>query len=265
MAVSLTVTPDNAYARMRLTVAGAVGTEVMIWRIDPDSNELIPVRNGDPLVPISGAGEVYDYEAPINRAIQYQIDDNGASTVTAAQTLTVTVAWLKAPGLPVMNQIIKLREMPKLNRTRPRGVHQVLGRARPIVAYGTLSSLNGSITLLTGNEAATLAMRDLLELNGVAYLQIPNSRFSELYLALGDVDESSLTRLQTEDSVDWTIDVIEVDRPDGGFEGNPTSTYDSLRDGTIATYTALKTTKTSYFDVMRGSGVPVTPPNPGSF
>jgi hypothetical protein len=114
MAVTLTVTPDASYARNRLTVAGAVGTEVMIWRIDPDSNELIPVRNGDPLVPISGGGEVYDYEAPLNRAITYQIDDNGASTLTTPVTLTVSVAWLKSPGYPVMNQIIKMREMPSL-------------------------------------------------------------------------------------------------------------------------------------------------------
>jgi hypothetical protein len=100
MAVTLTVTPDASYARNRLTVAGAVGTEVMIWRIDPDSNELIPVRNGDPLVPISGGGEVYDYEAPLNRAITYQIDDNGASTLTTPVTLTVSVAWLKSPDTP---------------------------------------------------------------------------------------------------------------------------------------------------------------------
>jgi hypothetical protein len=265
MAVTLTVTPDASYARNRLTVAGAVGTEVMIWRIDPDSNELIPVRNGDPLVPISGGGEVYDYEAPLNRAITYQIDDNGASTLTTPVTLTVSVAWLKSPGYPVMNQIIKMREMPKLNRVRPQGVHNVLNRKRPIVAYGTLSSLNGTLGLLTGNEAATDAMLTFLESNGVGLLQIPGSRFSEIYLALGDVDEEPLTRLQKEDSVWWSISVIEVDRPDGGLEGNPTSTYDSLRDGTITNYTNLKTVKSSYLAVMRGVGVPTVPPNPGSF
>jgi len=265
MAVTLTPVTDPAYARVRLTVAGAVGTEVNIWRVDPFSNELIPVRNGDPLVPISGGGEVYDYECPINVPVQYQIDDNGASTVISAVTLTVTQAWLKSPGLPVLNQIVKLREMPKLTRNRPQGIHQVLGRARPIVAYGSLSSLSGSVTFLTGNEASTLAMLAMLEQTGVAYLQIPNSRFSEKYLALGDIDEDPLTRLQTEDSVDWTMAVTEVDRPDGGFEGNPTSTYDSLRDGTITNYTNLKTVKSSYLAVMRGTGVPITPPNPGSF
>lgn len=265
MAVTLTVTPDPTYARNRLTVAGATATEVSLWRIDPDSNELIPVRNGDPLVPISGGGEVYDYEAPINRAVQYQIDDGTTSIVTSAATLTVTVSWLKSPGFPAMNQIIKLREMPKLQRTRPQGIHNVLNRRKPIVAYGTLTSLAGTMTLLTGNEAATDAMLTFLQSNGVAYLQIPNSRFSELYLALGDVDEEPLTRLQTEDSVYWGISVVEVDRPDGGLEGNPTATYDSLRDGTIANYTALKTQKTSYLAVMRGVGVPTVPPNPGSF
>jgi hypothetical protein len=265
MAVTLTPVTDTAYARIRLTVAGAVGTEVNIWRIDPDSNELIPVRNGDPLVPVSGGGELYDYEAPLNRAITYQIDDNGASTLTSPVTLTTTTAWLKSPSFPSLNLIIQLREMPKLQRTRPKGVHNVLNRANPIVTFGRLTSFNGSMTLLTGNEAATDAMLTFLQQVGVGFLQIPNSRFSEKYISLGDLDESPLTRLQTEDAVDWTIDIIEIDRPDGGLEGNPTSTYDSLRDLTIANYTALKTTKASYLAVMRGAGVPTVPPNPGSF
>lgn len=265
MTVTLTPVVDTAYARIRLTVAGATATEVSIWRIDPDSNELIPVRNGDPLVPISGGGEVYDYEAPLGRAITYQIDDGGTSVQASPVTLTVTTAWLKSPAFPVLNQIIKLREMPKLARSRPQGVHSVLGRARPIVAYGTLSSFRGQIGFLTGNEAATDAMYTFLAEVGVALLQIPGSRFSEVYLALGDVNEEPLTRSQYEDSVWWGIDVIEVDRPDGGFEGNPTSTYDSLRDLTIPNYTNLKTVKASYLAVMRGTGVPITPPNPGSF
>jgi hypothetical protein len=265
MAVSLTPLVDTAYARIRLTVAGAVGTEVMIYRVDPDSNDLIPVRNADPLVPISGGGEVYDYEAPLNRSIVYTIVDNGASTSTTGVTITTTAAWLKSPSFPALNVLIQLREMPKLNRQRPKGVHNVLNRARPIVTYGTLSSAQGTMTLLTGNQAATEAMLDFLDQNGVGYLQIPDSRFSEKYLALGDAEESPLTRFQTEDSVDWTIEIIEVDRPDGGFEGNPTSTYDSLRDGTIPSYTNLKTVKSSYLAVMRGTGVPITPPNPGSF
>ena len=265
MAVSLTPVTDSAYARIRLTVAGAVGTEVNIWRIDPDSNERIPVRNGDPLVPISGGGEVYDYEAPLNRAVQYQIDDNGASTVTSAVTLTVTQAWLKSPSFPTLNVTIKLREMPTLNRTRPKGVHNVLGRKRPIVTFGTLGDPTGTMTLLTGNQPAFDALEAFLEQTGIAYLQIPDSRLSEMYLALGDTEVTPLTRLQSEDSAWWSFEIIQVDRPDGGLEGNPTSTYDSLRDLTIANYTALKTTKASYLAVMRGTGVPITPPNPGSF
>jgi hypothetical protein len=265
MTVSLTPVTDSTYARIRLTVAGATATEVNIWRIDPDSNELIPVRNGDPLVPISGGGEVYDYEAPLNRAITYRVDDGATSVTTTPVTLTVTQAWLKSPSFPTLNQLIKLREMPKVSRTRPKGVHNVLNRERPIVTFGKLTSLNGTMTLLTGNEAATDAMLVFLQQTGVAFLQIPDSRFSEKYLALGDAGESPLTRLQTEDAVDWDLEVIEVDRPNGGLEGNPTSTYDSLRDLTIANYTALKTTKSSYLAVMRGTGVPITPPNPGAF
>lgn len=265
MAVTLTPSADPTYARIRLTVASATATEVNIWRIDPFSNELIPVRNGDPIVTVSGGAEVYDYEAPLNLPITYQVDDGATSVQSTPTTIVTTQSWLKAPGFPSMNQLIKLREMPKLARQRPKGVHNVLNRKKPIVTYGTLSSLNGSMTLLTGNEDATEAMLAFLEETGVAYLQIPGSRFSEKYLALGDVGEGPLTRLQTEDSVDWEIEIIEVDRPDGGLEGNPTSTYDSLRDGTITNYTNLKTTKSSYLAVMRGAGVPTVPPNPGSF
>jgi hypothetical protein len=265
MVVSLTALTDPAYARIRLTVAGAVGTEVNINRVDPVTNNLIPVRNADPLVPISGGGEVYDYEAPLNVPITYQITDNGATTSISPVTLAVTIAWLKSPAFPTLNQNIKLRAMPKLSRQRPMGVHNVLHRSKPIVTYGTLSGATGSMTLLTGNEAATDAMLEFLQATGVAYLQIPGSRFSETYFALGDLDEEPLTRSQYEDSVDWTVEIIEVDRPEGGFEGNPTSTYDSLRDGTITNYTNLKTVKTSYLAVMRGSGVPTVPPNPGSF
>jgi hypothetical protein len=262
---AITTFADPTYARVRITIGGATSSEVSIWRIDPDSNELIAVRNGDPLTTVSGGGEVYDYEAPLNRAVRYQLNDGTVTTISDPVTLNVTQAWLKAPGFPAMNQIIKLRAMPSLNRARPKGVHNVLNRKNPIVSYGKLGGRTGSMTLLTGNEAATDAMLAFLELTGVAYLQIPYSRFSEFYIALGDVDEGPLSRLQTEDSVDWQIEITEIDRPDGGLEGNPTSTYDSLRDGTIANYTALKSGYLTYLAVMRGSGVPVTPPNPGSF
>lgn len=264
MAVSLATSADPAYARIRLTVSGAVGSEATIWRLNSDGIQ-IPVRNADPLFPISGTAEVYDYEAPINTPVTYQVDDNSTVYTAAAVTLTVTQAWLKNPFFPSQNQIIKLRAMPTLQRTRPMGVHNVLGRKYPIVAYGTLSSKSGTMGLLTGNEAATEAMATFLDYSGLAYLQIPDSRFSEMYLSIGDVGEEPLTRLQSEDSVWWSLNVIEIDRPDGGLEGNPTSTYDSLRDGTITNYTNLKTTKASYLAVMRGAGVPVTPPNPGAF
>jgi len=263
MAVALAALADPTYARVRLTVTGAVSTEVTISRITT-GNVLIPVRNGNPAVPVSGTTELYDYEAPLNTPVTWQVSDGG-TIATATTTLTVTQAWLKNPNFPSINQVIKLGSMPSLKRSRPQGIHQVLGRRAPIVTYGTLSSKSGSMVLLTGNEDATDSMAAFLDLSGVAYLQIPNSRFSELYLALGDVDEGPLTKLQSEDSVWWTIDIVEVESPAGDLEGSPTSTYTSLKDGTIPNYTNLKTVKTSYLDVMRGSGVPVTPPNPGSF
>jgi hypothetical protein len=264
MAVSLATSLEPSYARIRLTVSGATGAEATISRIDPD-NSIVPVRSAAPLEPISGTAEVYDYEAPLNVPVKYQVDDGATVYTTSTMTLTVTQAWLKSPHLPTLNVLVKLREMPAFNRSRPRGVHRVLNRSKPIVTSGKLSGKEGNVTFLTGNDTAYDAMEAFLSQTSVALLQIPGSRFNQIYLALGDVNETPLTKFQQEDSFWWSFDVVEVETPTGDLEGNPTSTYNSLKDGTITNYTNLKTVKSNYLAVMRGSGIPITPPNPGTF
>jgi len=262
--VAIAVLADTTYARVRVTITGAVSSDVMVYRIGTD-NQSVPVRNADPAFPISGVAEIYDYEAPFNSPVTYRVDDNGTIANSSSVTLNVTKSWLRSPHFPSLNVIVSLVEHPELARERPQGVHRVLGRRRPIVVSGQLSSKQGTLRLLTGSEAAGDALSEFFDLTDVGYLQVPNSRLGSRYYAFGNVSESPVTRFVVEDTIRWEIGITEVDRPTGGFEGNPTATYDSLKDGTIPNYTNLKTVKTTYLEVMRGVGIPTTPPSPGTF
>jgi hypothetical protein len=262
--VAIAALADPTYARVRLTVTGAVEPDVTVERIGA-GNVPVLVRNADPGFPISGTMEVYDYEAELNTPVTYRVTDGASTATTSTVTLTVTKAWLKAPHWPSLNTPVTFASQPSFSRSRPQGVHRVLNRSKPVVVYGTLGSKEGSLALLTGNQAAGEALAALLEATGVVLLQVPKGPVGALYLAVGDVQAEPFTFLLEEDTFRWSVGAIEVDRPTGALIGNPTATYQQLKDGPPATYTALKTTKTSYLDVMRGVGVPVTPPSPGSF
>jgi len=261
--VAITTLADTTYARVRLTVTGAVATDVTVERIGTDHIP-VPVRNADPGEPIAGTFEVYDYEAPLNTPVTYRVTDDATVVESSPVTVTSYVSWLKAPHFPALNVKVQFLSHPQFSRVRPQGVHRVLNRADPVVVFGTLGTKEGTLELLTGNSEAERAMEALVTSTGVVLLQVPNSRVGEKWLTIGDVTDVPFTQLLREETVKWSLQVIEVTRPDGALIGNPTATYQQLKDG-VASYQVLKNTKTSYLDVMRGVGVPVLPPNPGSF
>lgn len=263
MAVAITTSADPTYARIRVTVTGATATEVTVTRTGSD-NVVVPVRSADPLYPIGGNAEVFDYEAEFNAPVVYTVTDGVTVLNSSPVTLSVGISWLKSPSQPTLNIPVRFQRYPELSRSRPVGVHRVLGRSTPVVATGTMSSFSGSLDLLSGNEDASDALSDLLTQSERVYLQAPSSRLGNRYFAVTGYKESPFTRYLFEDSFLWSIDVVEVDRPDGDLIGNPTATYDGLRTG-VATYTALKTGYASYRIVTRGVGAVIAPPNPGGF
>lgn len=258
----IAVSVDSAYARIRITVTSATNDTIEIWR--SGAGEVVPVRNADPAEPVAGTFEVYDYEAPFGKPVFYTLDDGGTMTNSSTVTLNVSRAWIKVPFFPTQNLTATLITMPSFSRSRPKGVHPVLGRAKPIVITGKMGSRTGTLDLLTGSVESGEALLDLLDSTGVVLLQVPGSRWGQVWCSIGDVTETPVTKLTGEDAVRWQIELIEVDRPQGILIGNPTATYDSLRTG-VTTYQVLKTTKTNYTAVLRSVGAPIVPPEPGGF
>lgn len=260
---SIAVEVDPQYARIRVTVTSAVEAVVNVTRTGTN-NIPVPVRNLDPGEPVGGTIEVYDYEADLNQPVYYTVTDGAVKTNSSTVTLSVSVPWLKAPFFPTLNTPIQFTTVPNFTRERPQGIHRVLGRADPVVASGTLSSRQGTLELLTVNQDAGDALAALLTTTTTVLLQMPGSRYSQMWFALGNVSEAPISKLLIEDAVRWTIEGVEVVRPSGALTGNPTATYDSLRTG-VATYDVLRTTKATYTAVLRGVGAPILPPDPGGF
>jgi hypothetical protein len=243
---TLTATFDPVYARVGVQIDGFTdGVPVTITR-DGDA-----VRSGVGVVPSSGSYFVWDYEAPFDVSVHYEATD-GTLTATDDVTLPLTVAYLRAPGLPSLDREILPANVPAVSRPRPTAVLRPLGRRAPVVLSGTRSA--GEFTLQVWARSATEAddIQALVDEAAVALLIMPRARgIARVYVSIADVEEQPITGYVDEEWSLWVLACVVVDSPVGDTTGDPTASYQAIVDA-HSSYASLYAANDTYLDVLRG-------------
>lgn len=246
---TIAATVDNNRARVAVQLTSFPDVDTVIYRVAGAAR--LPVRGGNPVRPSGGTTLVYDYEAPLGSPVTYEAFDGTATRKSVGVTLETALNWLKAPSYPALNMPVRFSVMPSQERTRRQSAFQVLGRRDPIVISDVRSSTSGAMSLVTLTDEEADALSAVLNEALVVLLQVPGSRYGSRYLALGDVTETPIIGKRAMPESRWEVAFQEVAYPPGGVVGDPTGTWQLVKDY-YPTWGDLQANESTWLDLLAG-------------
>jgi hypothetical protein len=246
-----TLTVDNTSASATLVMREIDTSRVMtVYRILADgSRTLVRGASGllDRVSPADDTMVVTDYEAPLGVPFSYRIEFYSTSTGMLTEyrrTATVTLdagdpsyVWLKDPLRPLVNMRVLVARAPDWQQPIEQQVYRIRGRQTAVVLSGVRSGREGSLVVWTQTDEEREALRFLLSTGNVLLWQsAPGMGESDVYVAVGETAAPRITTYAPEPWREWTLPLVEVDRPTGGMAGSPTWT---VRDVSIEVPTVL--------------------------
>lgn len=247
---------DSERNRIGVTVKAWPADEpVTVYRLHADGTQ-VPVRAAEPFELSAGQAFVWDYEAPFRQAIGYRVAGASANLSIGSVQIEETRAWLRAPGLPALDQPLSLWGKPQeVARPRPASVRYPLGRATPIVRSGHRRAPAFSLIAKTYTDGEAAALLDLIDQASVGLLLIPNTRYPWQYVHVGDVTETAPVHFAGDSGIAprayWSLACTVVDRPVGGVFGDPTASWQAVVDA-HPTWQDVLDTYPTWLDVLRG-------------
>lgn len=200
---------------VRISVGGFGGAPVTVWRIEP-GRQPVQARLS---VQVSTASSYVgvDYEAPMDVPLVYRAVVTGTSYDALPVTIdSLGLDWWVALGNPSMSRVITVESFPELSRPLSHSAVRPLFSAYPLVITHARVAATGTLTLLTLTDSEAAAMRTLIETSPLFQMKSPAANglpHGTLYLLAADYVEQRTTRLASEPSRRFIINVIEVDRP----------------------------------------------------
>ncbi|MFJ9318807.1 hypothetical protein [Streptomyces globisporus] len=240
---------DNATGCITLTVNyvpanGSNASNVTIQRMDEDG-KAYPMRaygrTWDLAPNPYSVMVVEDYEAPLGTRVWYSVQwssNTGATRGPRIYTQSVNTpiladpdyVWFKSPGIPALNTTVMMEAPLKWSRAARSARYDIVGRKNPMHITGPRAGRTSSLTVLVWDPAANALFDSLLDSGTVALIQaMPGYGIDgNLYVSVGDVDVEPLSPDAREEGWRWTLDITEVDRPDGGLQGSSGSTWQTI-------------------------------------
>ncbi|WP_275558480.1 hypothetical protein [Streptomyces sp. 5-6(2022)] len=203
-----------------------LGQLITIYRVLPDGSRTL-VRGPSGLyfqVPItSGEIIVEDYEAPLGVPVSYYIEalTPGSQTPGYQGTDTVTLdpgdrneCWLKDPGQPQRNMRVLVAKAPDWQRNIEQAEMRVRGRRNSVILSDVRGGLEGDLTIWTRSDDERDALHWLLDSGNVLLWQsVPGMGVSDMYVAVGQINEARVTGYAPEPWRAWTLPLRQVDMP----------------------------------------------------
>lgn len=238
---------DNAAGCITLalnTPPAAPYDRVTVTRMDADGHAS-PMRGygyAYDLAPYTpGPMLVEDYEAPLSATVWYSVKwtsttDSGLTTRLFTRTTQAPVldsgdyVWFKSPGIPALNTRVMMEAPVKWSRAARSGRYDIVGRKNPLHITGVRSGRTASISILVWDTSSNELFNSLLDSGLPALIQaMPGFGMDgNTYLSVGDVDVDPLSPDAREEGWRWTLDVTEINRPEGGLQGSALSTWQTL-------------------------------------
>lgn len=204
-----------------------------------------------------GATAGYDYEAPLGRAVTYSAMDGSTPVTSGSVTVPGGVAMLRAPGLPSLDATVEVVRVPAVSYERDQTVLRPLGRRTAIVQSGTLAAGSWELEVRTYTKAASQALGEMLATAPVLLLVAPGWEHDREYVAVASVAATPAVHYYSTDGTGagawrtWTIPCTVVRQPVGGMYGDPTSSWQAIKDA-YPTWAAVKAAKATWLDVLKG-------------
>lgn len=212
-----------------------------------DANGTNPVRLRDGQKPISGSMTVVDNEAALTGTLRYDVLDSAGVTTTASTVLNGTTPVLHAVALPQYRSDLALVTGYNARRDSAATVHEVVGRADPVVVQSGVSRLRqGRLELWCATFEDALALQAVCSTGRFLMLRQPTFAGMDMYL---HCNSSEVNPENTEAAIGWrwsvSCDYVEVKSPSSSLLGAAGWTYSDI-PATYATYSAQRAAFASY-------------------
>lgn len=203
-----------------------------------DANGVGPVRMLPDQGPAAGVLTVRDYEPALTGPTRYDVRDQLGVTTTAATAagdLTVTAPVLHVPTLPALRVMLTPPGLVgyQAERDNAAALHDVIGRADPIVTIGPLGLRAGTLRVITTTHTDARALEALAARGEILMLRQSDHAGLDGYLMVRS------TRVQPDQLVaspagvtgwTWSVDLafVEVARPSGPLLGSTGWTFGAV-------------------------------------
>lgn len=242
---TLTVTADDANGSVILDLDR---TEVVASITRTDVNGTADIR----LVPYqldgTGYAVVTDYEAAHGLNTYKALSASGSVLATSSATLTIEKPWLSVPVLPQLSVTVDQITDYGSSRASSTVVHQVIGRADPVVNIGKLGLRQGMLEIWTPDLATARALEEVIDSREILMLKQAVAGM-DMYFTATDSDSAPYSAEGSATRYRFTVRYVEVKRPDAYLKGGRGWTYGALADSTISTYADLAAAYQTYHDM----------------
>ena len=255
---AIAATLDAARLRVGVNLSGwSTAGDAQVIRRHQDGSSY-PVRSMSAVS--GGVGFGWDYETPLSAPFTYEAKDGSATIVSPVVTLAVAhdVATLTVPTMPTFGGFVTPERKPeRFDRKRPSVALDILGRSTDIVLSDAMKVPSFTLKLVTRTDAAAYLLLSMLAVAPVLLLRMPGARVVDWgYVATGDVAEIPITGYKDAGSGDgewtrWEIQCQVDERPEGDTFGDPTSTWQALKDSGL-TWQQMKDSGLTWLEVLRG-------------
>ncbi|HEY7621690.1 MAG TPA: hypothetical protein VH834_18060 [Solirubrobacteraceae bacterium] len=245
---------------VKVTVGVPAGAKLLnVWRTGP-SGTVAYVRTAYQRAVTGPTSAIaHDFEAPFGVPLVYTAqvtlaDGSQASQVSAAPfTLEPPddYPWLNDLMRPTNAGEVVVEAFAPQEYDVPAGVHRILERRTPIVSSDFAHTPTAELVLVTLDEAARERVRNTLG-NGrpVLLRTLPEQGVGNIYLAITGWSEARVSRVAQYAERRFTIETVQVDRPDPRLYAPVAPTSYADVKATYATYAALKAAVASYDELM---------------
>lgn len=192
-----------------------------------DVNGVRPVRLLDGQEIIDGTLVVEDAEAALLGTITYSLTSATGAVTSASTTLEGATGYRLAPAVfPQYAATAGLVTGFIGDRPSATTVHDVIGRADPVVRLAALGTRRGSMTFWCADYAQLVALLDVYRRGEVVLLRQPDHAGLDLYHVATDTTEQPYDA----EGRRWRLDVeyVEVSYPVGPLLGSSTWTWDDV-------------------------------------
>jgi hypothetical protein len=194
---------------------------------------------------------VFDWEVPLGvELVYYAQADGGPIAESPPITITDSRDWLVDLARPTNSFPVLVEALPELDFEGPVEVHRVLDRRDPVLTTAAMWTPAGTLAVITGTRLERDRAREIIG-SGVAFLlrTMPKEGVGNIYLGATAMREQRISRLAIHWDRRFSIDVVQVARPDPAlYVPLPPLTY-ADRSEMFATYADTTATGRSYQDV----------------